>query len=301
MLFVLPCVKPDRLILFQPLCLHWWIRVQVRLSLRTCSGSLEKPLWLAIARLSWVCGPGGCFQLQSPRAWQDALIDGQIWGTQASFNPLAPSITVTITASLAPCPILFSNASLSNFLLLWSHSGTLLPRFNFTVFSSLVSASVSHFLCVFVSRCLPFIFSISHISLYPFLFHPQHFSSQSRGPGLPAVDYHTSDCTPSLHGPISCIRLNISQKLAQFRWICVCLDKWYVVKCVWVISLCSGITVMCVTKESLLLWMQCNPVIFKGWAWGLEGAHVRTSAALSVPVSSLKKKKQSANRITAQL
>lgn len=160
--FVLPCVKPDRLILFQPLCLHWCIRVQVRLSLRTCSGSLEKPLWLAIARLSWVCGPGGCFQLQSPRAWQDALIDGQIWGTQASFNPLASSITVTITASLAPCPILFSNASLSNFLLLWSHSGTLLPRFNFTVFSSLVSASVSHFLCVFVSRCLPFIFSISH-------------------------------------------------------------------------------------------------------------------------------------------
>lgn len=38
--------------------------------------------------------------------------------------------------------------------------------------------------------------------------------------------------------------------------------------------------------------MQCNPVIFKGWAWGLEGAHVRTSAALSVPVSSLKKKKK---------
>lgn len=151
---------------------------------------------------------------------------------------------------------------------------------------SFVSLSLAAFL---LSSPSP---TISHISLYPFLFHPQHFGSQSRGPGLPAVDYHTSDCSPSLHGPISCIRLNISQKLAQFRWICVCLDKWYVVKCVWVISLCSGITVMCVTKESLLLWMQCNPVIFKGWAWGLEGAHVRTSAALSVPVSSLKKKKK---------
>lgn len=138
------------------------------------------------------------------------------------FNPSFPSILMAVAARdpSAPGSISLSNATICNFLLLWSPSGTFCYFLHH--FPPLV-AFVSRFLCVFVSCCLPFIFSISHISLYPVPFPPPTLWLPSPcGSGLPTVDYRTSDCSPSLHDPTSCVRLKFSQnKSAQFRWICV--------------------------------------------------------------------------------
>lgn len=188
--------RPDGLILLQPLCLHWCIRAQVRLSLRTCSGLLEKPLWLAISRLSWVCGPGGCFQLQSPRArvscsdrWTDlkAHKPHSILGLHRLPWPLQPPRLLVLSYSLT-CHFLISfffglNPELCSLVLISHYFPNLsLPLSAISFVSLSLAASL-------LSSPSP---TISHISLYPFLFHPQHFGSRSprsRAPssGLPHI------------------------------------------------------------------------------------------------------------------
>lgn len=121
--------RPDRHILFQ---LFW--------SSLIYSGSGQAN-FMHLLRLSWKASLISYSQVKL-RLWSKwllptpipctlgklTLIDGQIWSTQALFNPLAPSITGTITArdSSAPHSISLSNTTLCNFLLLWSQSETLL-------------------------------------------------------------------------------------------------------------------------------------------------------------------------------